>query len=89
MSGTVPRRSSARERSHLPAKPFDDGLEDLALFGFVVELVAETRREVQRSLGEATERLQAQASVARTQLERDAEALASTVVERVLGRKAS
>jgi F-type H+-transporting ATPase subunit b len=53
------------------------------------ELVAETRREMERSLSEATERLQAQASVARTQLDREADALASTIVERVLGRDVS
>ena len=53
------------------------------------ELVAATRREVERSMGEATVRLRTQADAARTQLERDAEALAGTIVERVLGRKAS
>jgi F-type H+-transporting ATPase subunit b len=53
------------------------------------DLVAATRREVERSMGEATLRLQAQAAAARTQLERDADALAGTIVERVLGRKAS
>ena len=53
------------------------------------ELVAATRREVERSMGEATLRLQTQAAAARTQLERDADALAGTIVERVLGRKAS
>jgi F0F1-type ATP synthase membrane subunit b/b' len=51
-------------------------------------LIGETRREVERSLSEATERLKAQASVARAQLERDADTLASTIVERVIGRKA-
>ena len=53
------------------------------------ELVAATRREVERSMGEATVRLQTQATAARTQLERDADVLATTIVERVLGRKAS
>jgi F-type H+-transporting ATPase subunit b len=53
------------------------------------ELVAETRREVERSLGDATVRLRTQAAAARTQLERDADTLATTIVERVLGRKAS
>ena len=53
------------------------------------ELVAATRREVERSMGEATRRLQTQAEAARTQLERDADVLATTIVERVLGRKAS
>ena len=48
-----------------------------------------TRREVERSMGEATRRLQTQAEAARTQLERDADVLATTIVERVLGRKAS
>jgi F-type H+-transporting ATPase subunit b len=53
------------------------------------ELVADTRREVERSMGEATLRLQNQTVAARAQLERDADALAGTIVERVLGRKAS
>jgi F-type H+-transporting ATPase subunit b len=53
------------------------------------ELVAATRGEVERSLGDAAVRLRAQTAVARTQLERDADTLATTIVERVLGRKAS
>lgn len=53
------------------------------------ELVAATRREVERSMGEATVRLRAQADAARKQLERDADVLATSIVERVLGRKAS
>jgi F-type H+-transporting ATPase subunit b len=52
-------------------------------------LVADTRREVERSTDEATTRLRAQAAAARSQLERDAGLLAGTIVERVLGRKAS
>ena len=52
-------------------------------------LVAETRREIERSIREATERVRQQAQAARERLERDAEALATTIVERVLGRKAS
>jgi F-type H+-transporting ATPase subunit b len=52
-------------------------------------IVAETRSEVERSIGEATTRIQAQATAARTQITRDADALATTIVERVLGRKAS
>ena len=53
------------------------------------ELVANTRREVERSIADATGRVRAQATVARTQLERDADTLATMIVERVLGRKAS
>jgi F0F1-type ATP synthase membrane subunit b/b' len=53
------------------------------------ELVAATRGEVERSLGEASVRLRTQTADARAQLERDADALAATIVERVLGRKAS
>jgi len=53
------------------------------------ELVAATRGEVERSMGEAAVRLQAQAVAARAQLERDADVLAGSIVERVLGRKAS
>ena len=52
-------------------------------------LVAETRAEVGRTVDEASARLGAQASAARQHLERDADALATTIVERVLGRKAS
>ena len=53
------------------------------------ELVTATRREVERSMEEASARLQTQSNAARAQLERDADALASTIVERVLDRKAS
>ena len=53
------------------------------------ELVAATRGEVERSMGEAAVRLQTQAAAARAQLERDADVLAGSIVERVLGRKAS
>jgi F-type H+-transporting ATPase subunit b len=52
-------------------------------------LVADTRREVERSLGDAAQRLQQQAAAARAQLERDSDTLATIIVERVLGRKAS
>jgi F-type H+-transporting ATPase subunit b len=52
-------------------------------------LVADTRREVEQSLRDATQRLQKQAAAARAQLERDSDILATTIVERVLGRKAS
>ncbi len=52
-------------------------------------LIAETRREVERAVAEAGERVRTQAAAAEVQLERDADALASTIVERVLGRKAS
>jgi F-type H+-transporting ATPase subunit b len=53
------------------------------------ELVAETRREIEQTVDEASDRLQRQAEAARQQIDRDADALASTIVERVLGRKAS
>jgi len=52
-------------------------------------LVADTRREIEKSTTEATERLRTQAAAARGQLERDAGQLATTIVERVLGRRAS
>jgi F0F1-type ATP synthase membrane subunit b/b' len=52
-------------------------------------IVADTRREVERSMAEATHRVRAQATTARAELERDADALAAIIVERVLGRKAS
>ena len=53
------------------------------------ELVADTRREVERSMEEASTRIRAQIDAARAQLERDADVMAGTIVERVLGRKAS
>jgi len=52
-------------------------------------LVAATRREVEHATREAAERIHTQAANARAQIERDADALATTIVERVLGRKAS
>jgi F-type H+-transporting ATPase subunit b len=52
-------------------------------------LLADTRQEIERSTDDASKRLAAQAAAARGQLERDADGLASTIVERVLGRKAS
>lgn len=52
-------------------------------------LLAETRREAEASIAAATARVRAQADDARRTLERDAESLASAVVERVLGRQAS
>jgi len=53
------------------------------------EILASTRTEVERTTSEATSRLRAQADAARKQIDRDADALAGTIVERVLGRKAS
>src|SRR5690242_978910 len=53
------------------------------------QLVGETRAEVERTVGDATARVAAQAADARESLERDSDALASSIVERVLGRKAS
>ena len=53
------------------------------------QVVGETRSEVERLMADATSRVQAQASAARVQLERDANTIASTIVERVLGRTAS
>lgn len=53
------------------------------------ELVAATRREIEQTVHDASDRLRAQAVAARQQIERDAEALAAPIVERVLGRKAS
>ena len=52
-------------------------------------LVGDTRREVEQSLRDAAQRVQKQAAAARAQLERDSDTLATSIVERVLGRKAS
>ena len=53
------------------------------------EIVANTRREVERSIADASGRVRAQAAAARAQIDRDADTLATIIVERVLGRKAS
>jgi F-type H+-transporting ATPase subunit b len=53
------------------------------------QIVADTRSEVERATAEAKQRLRAQALAAREQLDGDADAIATTIVERVLGRKAS
>ena len=52
-------------------------------------IVASTRAEVEKTARDAAERIRAQADAARAQIDRDADTLASTIVERVLGRKAS
>jgi len=53
------------------------------------DLVGATRREIEQTVQSATERLRAQSAAARQQIDRDADALAASIVERVLGRKAS
>ena len=52
-------------------------------------LVADTRGEIERVGREAAERIKHQAQTAKARLEREVDALAGTIVERVLGRKAS
>jgi F-type H+-transporting ATPase subunit b len=52
-------------------------------------ILAETRQEVEHLVADATTRIERQAAAAEGQLERDADQFASTIVERVLGRKAS
>jgi F-type H+-transporting ATPase subunit b len=52
-------------------------------------IVADTRREIELSMQNANERVRAQVDAARAQIDRDADNLAATIVERVLGRKAS
>ena len=53
------------------------------------EVLAATRAEVEKSAADAAERIRAQAAAARSQIDRDADTLAASIVERVLGRKAS
>jgi len=52
-------------------------------------LVAATRGEIEQTVRDATDRLRAQTAAARQQIDRDADTLAATIVERVLGRNAS
>jgi len=60
-----------------------------AALGRRAQIVADTRAEIERTVADAAARVAAQAAAARTELERDADALAGSIVERVLGRKAS
>ena len=52
-------------------------------------VTAETRRDVETQLADASARLKGEAEQARVQLERDADQLAEAITDRVLGRKAS
>ena len=60
-----------------------------AALGRRAEMLIDTRRDVEQSIADATERVHTQAAAARSQLEHDADAFATSIVERVLGRKAS
>jgi F-type H+-transporting ATPase subunit b len=53
------------------------------------QLLDETRRQADAEIAKASSTLQADAAEARARLDRDAESLATTIVERVLGRSAS
>jgi F-type H+-transporting ATPase subunit b len=52
-------------------------------------LLAETRQQAQTSIADAAARVRQEAEDARHMLERNAESLASTIAERVLGRPVS
>jgi F-type H+-transporting ATPase subunit b len=60
-----------------------------AALGSRAQVIAETRAEIERTVADAAARVSAQASAARAQLDREADAIAGTIVERVLGRNAS
>jgi F-type H+-transporting ATPase subunit b len=53
------------------------------------ELLAETRQQAEATIADATARVRAEAAEARARLDRDADVLATTIVERVLGPAAS
>jgi F-type H+-transporting ATPase subunit b len=52
-------------------------------------LLADSRRQAEATMTEATARVRAEAAAARDRLGRDADTLATTIVERVLGRSVS
>lgn len=52
-------------------------------------LLSDTRQQAEASIAEATARVRDEAAEARRRLERDADSLATTIVERVLGRPVS
>lgn len=53
------------------------------------ELLAAARRQAEEAIQDATTRVRAEVADARVRLERDADSLATTIVERVLGRQVS
>lgn len=53
------------------------------------QLLNDTRQQAEASITAASARLRAEAAEARARLDRDADSLATTIVERVLGRRAS
>jgi F-type H+-transporting ATPase subunit b len=53
------------------------------------ELLAAARRQAEDAIHEATARVRGEAADARERLDRDADSLATTIVERVLGRQVS
>jgi F0F1-type ATP synthase membrane subunit b/b' len=53
------------------------------------ELLAETRRQAEAAIHDASARVRADVTQARETLQRDAHSLATTIVERVLGRPVS
>jgi F0F1-type ATP synthase membrane subunit b/b' len=53
------------------------------------ELLAGTRAEVERTVADASARVQAEAEAARQRLRQDAESLGQAAAERILGRKVS
>ncbi len=60
-----------------------------AALGGRAQILADTRAEIERTVADAAARVAAQASAARAELEREADAIAGTIVERVLGRNVS
>jgi len=53
------------------------------------QLLAQTRLDAETAITEASARLRDEAAKARAALDRDADSMATTIVERVLGRSAS
>jgi F-type H+-transporting ATPase subunit b len=53
------------------------------------QIVAGARQQSETTLAEAHERLEQETAAARARIERDADAIASTIAQRILGRQAS
>ncbi len=102
VAGARQLAESAAQRAASAAREYDEKLQTaratlyrrmddkrrLALDGRAA-LVGETKAVVEQELRTASARVQQQASEARAQLDREAEALAGAIVSRVLGRASS
>jgi len=87
LAATEEFESKTREARNDLYKQMDE--KKRAALAARTEILAATRREVEQTASAASARLDEQVAKAKADLDREAGTLADTIVERVLGRKAS